>query len=67
MFAQINQETQTVEFQEDTSAFDLIETLESQNKRIADLMLFANDLDVSIKTDPEFIVKKNKEKTRANV
>jgi hypothetical protein len=28
-------------------------------------MLFANDLDVSIKTDPEFINKKNKEKNRA--
>jgi hypothetical protein len=53
-----------VEFQEDTGALDLIETLESQNKRIADLMLFANDLDVSIKTDPEFIHKKNKEATK---
>ena len=46
---------------------DLIETLESQNKRIADLMLFANDLDVSIKTDPQFISKKNKESMKADV
>lgn len=46
---------------------DLIDTLESQNKRIADLMLFANDLDVSIKTDPQFISKKNKEAMKADV
>jgi len=46
---------------------DLIDTLESQNKRIADLMLFANDLDVSIKTDPQFISKKNKESMKADV
>lgn len=65
--AQINQETQTVEFQEDTGTLDLIETLENQNKRITDLMLFANDLDVSIKTDPAFIDRKNKEKFKATM
>ena len=30
-------------------------------------MLYANDLDVSIKTDPQFISKKNKEAINADV
>ena len=37
-----------------------METLEDQNKKIAELMVFANQLDNSIKTDEEFIKRKNK-------
>jgi hypothetical protein len=45
----------------------LVETLENQNKRIADLMNFANELDVSIKTDPEFINKKKWNTSNLNI
>ncbi len=53
--AKIDMETKTVKFLEDDDLLAVVNTIESQNKRIVDLVTLAQDRDEQMRTDKAYL------------
>lgn len=55
MKAKIDRETRTVMFIEEDDMLSLVDSIESKNRRIVELMNFVRTKETSLKTDPQLL------------
>lgn len=58
--AEIDRETRTVQFVEDSDMLDLVDSIDQKNRRIVELMRMAADREESMKTDQQYLFEKVK-------